>query len=164
MTGQATRWEIEVPMVMTDRDGKPRPWTLNDRPHWSKRRMNAARIKSDVAWRIKQAKIPMLAHVTVQLHYAPGDARKRDADNLVASAKPAVDAIVGLVVKDDTPEFVTHLMPVIHPGSRRTCGVRRLWLEITASGPDTPPDPCSPVLGSPGGRDDTIEHDETRSS
>lgn len=79
--------------------------------------------------------------------------------------------------------------PRAHPGCCRTCGcctsctlgvfydgvvssvVRELdklgalrTLEITASGPITPPAPCSPVLGSPGGRDDTIEHDETRSS
>lgn len=129
MTGQVTRWEIDVPMVMTDRDGKPRPWTLNDRPHWSKRRDMVQEILRDVGWRVRQQRIPRLPHVTVQLHYAPGDNVRRDADNLVATSKPAVDAIVGLVVQDDTPEFVAHLMPAIHKGA----GERRLWLVVVAT-------------------------------
>jgi crossover junction endodeoxyribonuclease RusA len=112
---------------MTDRDGKPRPWTLNDRPHWAKRRANSAQIYSEVGWRVRQQRIPRQAHVTVQLHYAPGDNRRRDVDNLVASAKAAVDAIVRAgVVVDDRPEFVTHLMPAIHGGRCE----RRLWLVV----------------------------------
>lgn len=124
-----TEWRIDVPMVMEDHRGRSVPWTLNDRTHWTKRRTNAARIRSDVAWLVKAVKIPHQDHVTVQLHYAPGDNRRRDADNLVASAKPAVDALVTAgVVDDDRPEFVTHLMPVIHGGR----GDRALWLIVRA--------------------------------
>ena len=49
-------------------------------------------VREAVAWRARQAHIPPQEHVTVQLHYAPGDARRRDAPNLVATSKPAVDA------------------------------------------------------------------------
>jgi crossover junction endodeoxyribonuclease RusA len=132
-----TTWEIPVPMVETDRHGRACPWTLNDRPPWTTRRMHAARIKSDVAWRVKQQKIPPQDHVTVQLHYAPGDNRRRDADNLVATSKPAVDALVRSgVVRDDSPQYVTQLMPTIHAGNQE----RRLWLVITDDAPGGVPD------------------------
>lgn len=122
-------WEIPVPMVMTDKAGKSCPWTLNDRPHWTRRRSNTDRIRTDVGWWVKHFRIPPMEHVTVQLHYAPGDNRRRDVDNLVTTSKAAVDAIVKAgVVKDDSPEFVTQLMPMIHGGK----GERRLWLVVEA--------------------------------
>lgn len=124
------QWTINVPMVMLDTAGKPRPWTLNDRPHWTKARMNAQMIRNDVTWRAKQQHLPALEHITVQLHYAPGDNRRRDEDNLVITAKHALDGIVRAgVVGDDSPQFVTHLMPAIHGGK----GMRQLWLVVAAT-------------------------------
>lgn len=125
----ATRWELDVPMVMTDKTGKPCPWTLNDRPHWTRRRTMTDQIHHTVGWLAKQAHIRVQDHIRIQLHYAPGDNRRRDEDNLVATSKIAVDAIVRAgVVNDDSPRFVTHLMPAIHGGP---CA-RRLWLVVEA--------------------------------
>jgi crossover junction endodeoxyribonuclease RusA len=79
--------------------------------------------------------VPACSHLTVTLHYAPGDNRRRDADNLAPTLKAACDALargprrdwIGLeLVPDDTPRYMTKHMPVIHPGA----GERRLWLEI----------------------------------
>jgi hypothetical protein len=79
------------------------------------------------------ASIPQCRHLTVQLHYAPGDNQPRDADNLWPTLKAAADALahngrgIGLdLVPDDTPAHMTKVAPVIHPGP----GPRRLWLTV----------------------------------
>lgn len=116
------RWEIDVRMVM-----RGRPLTLNDRMHWRVKAELVRIIRNSVAWQAKQQRIGALKHATIQLHYAPGRGGKHDADNLVATSKPAVDGLrdAGVIV-DDSTEHVTQLMPTIHPGK----GVRRCWLEI----------------------------------
>jgi crossover junction endodeoxyribonuclease RusA len=99
------------------------------RIHWTKRRTWTQKIRSDVAWLLKAAKIPPQEHVTVVLHYRPGDNRRRDPSNLMPTQKAAVDAMTTAgIVKDDAPQWVTELMPVIHRGA----GERALWLEIRA--------------------------------
>lgn len=50
----------------------------------------------------------------VQLGYVPADNRRRDTDNLVATLKPICDGLVDYgLVKDDTPEFMGKVEPVI---------------------------------------------------
>lgn len=92
-------------------------------------------IREAVHIRAKAARIPTSSHLTVTLHYAPGDNRRRDADNLWPTLKAACDALargprrdwVGLdLVPDDTPQHMTKHAPVIHPGK----GERRLWIEV----------------------------------
>ena len=68
-------------------------------------------------------------HVAVELHYRPKDARRRDTDNLTATAKPIYDGLIDFgLVQDDTPEFMAKLEPVIHQK-----GVPSMWLEIVTS-------------------------------
>lgn len=68
-------------------------------------------------------------HVAVELHYRPRDARRRDTDNLTATAKPIYDGLIDFgLVQDDTPEFMAKLEPVIHQK-----GVPSMWLEISVS-------------------------------
>lgn len=128
------RWEIDVPMCMPNRK-KPAPLTLNARLHWRVKADLTHEIRNVVAWRAKAAHIPALEHVTVQLHYAPGDNRSsRDVDNLVATSKPACDGIVAAgVVPSDAPKWVTQLMPVIHGGTLSPGWPRRLWLVVEAT-------------------------------
>lgn len=65
-------------------------------------------------------------HASVELHYRPKDARRRDTDNLTATAKPIYDGLIDFgLVQDDTPEFMAKLEPVIHQK-----GVPSMWLEI----------------------------------
>jgi crossover junction endodeoxyribonuclease RusA len=107
-----------------------RPWTANDRVHWRTRALYTRTIRESVAWVAKSLHIGPQAHITVGLHYQPGDSRRRDAPNLTTSQKPSVDGLRDAgIVPDDTAEFVTELMPVIHPGKNR----RALWLEIEAT-------------------------------
>lgn len=120
MTGHVYR--IDVPMVM-----RGRPLSLNDRLHWRAKADHVRTIRAAVAWSAKALRLGQLGHATIQLHYAPGRGGKHDADNLVATSKPAVDGLrdAGVIV-DDSTEHITQLMPTVHPGK----GTRRCWLEI----------------------------------
>ncbi|HET9889704.1 MAG TPA: hypothetical protein VFQ42_04315 [Mycobacterium sp.] len=126
-----TGWRVDVPMV-AGRAGERRPWTENDHVTHPVRARYAKTIRSAVWQALGELWIPAQDHVTVCLHYRPGDNRRRDTDNLTTSAKPSFDAVVDAgIVKDDTPEWMTKLMPVIHGGRER----RALWLEITPGRP-----------------------------
>lgn len=117
--------EIELPLVQ----GKV-PLTLNQRLHWREKARRNALVRDCVMVRAKAAKLGHHHHVTVRLHFAPGDARRRDQDNLVATLKPSLDGLVlANVIPDDTPDHVTWYSPMIHPGA----GKRRLWLEVTVT-------------------------------
>jgi crossover junction endodeoxyribonuclease RusA len=115
--------EIDLPLWR----GKA-PLTLNQRLHWRDQRARARTIREAAAWRVKALRLGTLAHVSVQLHYATGDNRRRDSDNLVPTMKPAVDGLVDAgLVPDDDPAHVTTIMPAIHNGP----GARRLWITIS---------------------------------
>lgn len=123
-------WRVDVPLVVAGKK-QDQPLTSNARLHWTVKAGYTRLIRERVGWLAKAERIPAQDHVTVQLHYLPGDNRRRDAPNLVASQKPAVDALVDAgIVPDDTARWVTELMPVIHEGQGRA-----LWLEITAGAP-----------------------------
>lgn len=130
------RFEVDVPMMQSKKGGPLEP-PLNANHRWH--HMQVAKrvmvIRVGVRDAAREAGIPTGSHLTVTLHYAPGDSRRRDADNLVPTLKAACDALargprrdwVGLeLVPDDTPKHMTKNMPVIHSGKRD----RRLWLEI----------------------------------
>ena len=134
------RFEIDVPLLLPPFGHGPgmkpcEPLNANWRIHWTDRRERVAMVREVVTARARQAGIPKCRHLTVTLHYQPGDNRRRDVDNLVPTLKAACDALargkrrdwIGLeLVPDDTPQHMTKRMPVIHPGPDE----RRLWLEI----------------------------------
>lgn len=123
------------------------PWTrpllsMNDRG-WTK---GAAMAKAAKIREIRETAVALAIHaglpqgldyVRVQLHYQPRDSRRRDTDNLTATAKPLYDGLAGGtkkfvgygLVADDTPEYMAKPEPVIHPPVKGEGG--RMWLEIT---------------------------------
>ena len=115
-------FEIDVPLWK----GKP-PLTLNQRLHWRDKAKRTLVTRDAVTWAVKALRLPTQPHISVQLHYATGDQRRRDQDNLVPTLKVCLDGCVraGLLV-DDTPEHVTWWAPEIHNGP----GKRRLWITI----------------------------------
>jgi len=119
--------DIELPLVV---NGKP--LTHNQRHHYLARNRLVQEIRHAAGWNTKAAmlrdNIPAQRHIIVQLHYQPGGAKRhRDAPNLTATSKPAIDGVVDAgLVKDDHDGYVTEVMPVIHPEP----GKRRLWLAI----------------------------------
>jgi crossover junction endodeoxyribonuclease RusA len=134
---ELTVYEVDIPLHKTwaTRDRGVPPLTANQRLHHMTRALRTRNIREWVANSAHDQGIPKGKHLTVQLHYAPGDNRRRDSDNLYPTFKAACDALargprkdwVGLeLVPDDTPEYMTKLAPLIHPGK----GDRRLWLTI----------------------------------
>lgn len=99
----------------------------NTRVHWRQRSVDTQQVRSDVM-RLAQGagvhRLGPIGHVTVELVWAPGDRRRRDADNLWPLLKACCDALArgprrdwtGLeLVPDDTPEHMTKLAPRIEP-------------------------------------------------
>lgn len=108
-----TYWRLTLPLTA--------PLSLNSRQHHMVKAREVAQVRRDVAVLARAAKIPALPRITVELHYAPRDNRRRDALNLVATLKPCEDGLVDAgVVPDDTADFVIPTIPVIDPptGSR----------------------------------------------
>ena len=108
------------------------PLSLNDR-HASKAAEAAliARVRRDAGWTVKAKRIGHPPHVTVEMRSQPRRRGRRDTDNIVATLKPVCDAIVDAgVVDDDTPEYMTKVMPtIVAPTRSQRTG--RLWLIIT---------------------------------
>lgn len=114
------------------------PLSLNDRGHHQARARVVADVRRTVYLMARAHQLPKgLDHVTVQLHYRPRDNRRRDTDNLVATLKPACDALAagtskhpgyGLV-PDDIPSHMSKPEPIIHPAEKGQPG--QLWLDIT---------------------------------
>ena len=82
------------------------PLNLNDRMHWRQKAQVVKALRTYVAG--MGIFMSPYQRIRVELHYAPRDGRRRDADNLVATLKPCLDGLVDAgVIKDDTPEHVT---------------------------------------------------------
>lgn len=114
-------WTVDLPW------SRP-PLSLNDRQNWRVKARNTADVRQQVAWAVRAAGVPSLPSCGVILTYAPRDARRRDADNLVATLKVACDAMVDAgVVPDDTPDLMRKEMPRIAAPVKGG----RLWLTIT---------------------------------
>lgn len=108
-----------------------RPLSLNDRQHWAAKARRSRRVRDAVALHARSLRIPELEHVHVRLVYEPATNRRRDPDNLWATAKPAVDGLVDAgVVPDDTAQFVTRWDPLITP--KRVEPGCRVWLDVWA--------------------------------
>ncbi|MCR8897281.1 hypothetical protein NWF34_10005 [Gordonia sp. GONU] len=115
------------------------PLTMNDRLHHRAHAREVAAIRRDVHWLAVRHRLPKgVAHVTVQLHWVPATRRRRDPINVLPTQKALVDALTagtsrnpgyGLV-PDDTPDYVTDQMPIIHPPTTAR-GTVRMWVELT---------------------------------
>lgn len=106
------------------------PLTLNQRGHWRVHDPARKALRAEAATRARALGIPACGHITTRLHYRAPDRRRRDEDNLIATAKPLWDGLVDAgIVPDDTSEYMTKLMPIIHPPDGTGPA---LWLAIDA--------------------------------
>lgn len=110
------------------------PLQGNSRSHWRARSAATKEVIQAVAVLAMAQQIPHGKHIAVTLTWAPGDRRRRDADNLWPLLKVCCDGLArgprrdlpGLrLVPDDTPEFMTKHAPVIAPPP-----ADGLWLDI----------------------------------
>lgn len=100
------------------------------------------RIKRIVRNAVITADVPPLPAVHVQLHFRPASNRFRDKDNLVATLKPAIDALhqpdptpnvpvpFTPIVPGDDPRYVSWEPPILHPWRRGEPAA--LWLVLRA--------------------------------
>jgi len=135
-------WRLDITGALKP-DGKV-PLTLNDRGmHWAAKANATARVKAVVRNAVMAAEVPHLEHVHVELHYRPKTNRFRDIDNIVATLKPAIDALhhpdssekspvpFEPIVDGDDPRFVTWSPPVLHAWQRGLPPA--LWLVLRSS-------------------------------
>lgn len=115
------------------------PWQLprlspNRRMHFRVRARETAAVRRDTGylaiatfgWRRAEVTHPF----TVQLHYRPARAGKRDPGNLGLDTKACIDGLIDAgLAPDDTPQYVTERMPKIHPVEAGQPG--KLWLVIS---------------------------------
>ncbi len=126
---QLDEWRVDLPYA------RP-PLSLNDRGAWQGRARTIEALKARTRVAVTHAEVPALARVHVTLHYRPRDNRIRDADNLVATLKPCIDALhqpaLGWspIVGGDDRRFVSWSPPVIHPAVKGT--PPGVWLTIAA--------------------------------
>lgn len=85
------------------------PWPHRDlspnaRVHWKAKHRRRHAYKLATSWACVEQKVrPMNAdRVRATITFCPPDARRRDADNMLASAKAAIDAVAEAVGVDDS--------------------------------------------------------------
>ena len=109
--------------------------SLNDRGHWAARYRRSEALKK-AAWALALSqRIPRLERVSVTVEYQPRDLRRRDGDNIAASAKALIDGLrVAGVLPEDDSRHVTEVTCRI--GSLYPKG--RLVLTLTEVPPEKP--------------------------
>jgi crossover junction endodeoxyribonuclease RusA len=121
MTATDVEWRIDLPLT--------RPLSMNDREHWAVKAKRVKALRRAVELLVRTKQVPPCPRLQIALHYTPRDARRRDSTNLVATLKACEDGIVDAgVIPDDTPRYVTSLMPVIDPPVKARHG--RLYLVL----------------------------------
>lgn len=114
--------------------------------HWGSQSAASKHVRRDVMLLGRTAKIPQSEHLHVVLTWAPGDRRRRDADNMWPFLKACCDGLargkhtdkhtgantlIGLdLVPDDTPQYMTkHAPRIMTPDDFPGKG---MWLDIWA--------------------------------
>lgn len=127
-------WRVDLPFLK----GKP-PMSLNDRRNPFAHSAMVARVKAITRNAVRDADVPVLGHVHVELHYQPRTNVIGDADNLVATLKPCIDALhqpdersrwTGIVPGDDA-RYVSWSPPVRHAAIKGHDA--RTWLILRSS-------------------------------
>jgi hypothetical protein len=99
----------------------PLPWlkpplTMNSRDSWPEQRRLAKAILKGTAL-VAKGKVPRDIHpITVELVWYKGDNRVADSDNIAATLKHCIDALVRTgVLPNDSPEYVVRTSQRVIP-------------------------------------------------
>jgi hypothetical protein len=107
---------LEIPRL-------PHLQAANARQHWAVRRREEQWWKHQVGWHARGKGLPEEPMKRAWIACVRLSASEPDHDNLVASFKPAIDGLKGLVIEDDSPECVT-VWYGWEPAKRNQGGVR----------------------------------------
>jgi crossover junction endodeoxyribonuclease RusA len=144
-----SEWRINLPYE------KP-PMTLNNMPSNPFAKASKVKeIKARVRNAVRDAGVPHLDRVHVELHYRGKTNALKDADNLIATLKPAIDALHHAddlesknldverrwvpIVDDDDGRYVTWRRPVLHRAEKGKPGA--VWLILRSYAPSTEGNP-----------------------
>lgn len=123
---EARSWEVALPPGLE-------LLSLNGREHWAERARTFKSLKTAAWAMLLNARLPRLERVTVRVVYDPPDRRPRDPDNLAATVKPLVDAIVAAkILPNDTSEHVLWAHAEISAEVRRPSRLRMIITEVPA--------------------------------
>ena len=121
-----TTWTLTLPWT------KP-PLNMNDRLHRMAEYAQQQAIRQTAKILARNARIPACEHVEVAMIWTVPDRGRRDAENPIATMKPFCDGLVDAgIVPDDTPEWMTKLMPRIEYRK----GEKAVRFEVRAIGGD----------------------------
>lgn len=133
-------WRIDLPFAA----GKP-PISLNDRSvHWAVHASKVEKVKAITRNAIRDADVPSLGLVHVELHYRGRTNAVRDADNYVATLKVCIDAMhhpderskwVPILPGDDA-RYVSWSKPYLH-GAIKNAGAATWLILRSGVGPET---------------------------
>lgn len=148
LTGEDVRAEVSLWRVDISPALKPNgsvPLSLNDRGmHWAAKAHAIDRVKSVVRNAVMAEAIPHVDHVHVEIHFRPKTNRFRDVDNIVATLKPAIDALhhrdtaenapvpYEPIVDGDDPRYLTWAPPILHAPIKGEPAA--LWLILRSAG------------------------------
>lgn len=121
----------EVPTYELDLPWSAPPLSLNHKHRWYTHAKTVREVRDAAHILAKQARIGACGRVRVTLHYRPRDRRVRDVENSTPTYKAACDGLVDAgIVRDDAPEFMEKLMPVLHDAASVSGLKPRLWLVV----------------------------------
>jgi hypothetical protein len=86
--------------------------SMNDRPHWAVKGKATKAVRTDVMYKVRQAKVPALERIRVDVTWMVTTRHHRDADNLAPFLKAIYDGIgsnrgiSARIVEDDTPDLM----------------------------------------------------------
>lgn len=114
-------------MIRIDLPWTAPPITGNDRGHT--KFSPFARIKAEAQMAIRAAKVRPIVGADVTLHWLIPNRRRRDSDNINATLKACLDALVAEgVLPDDSWVHVPRSGNEIHPPNGEPAA---MWLELT---------------------------------
>lgn len=139
---QVYTWRLDISRALKMNGSIP--LSLNDHQmHYQARANQTAKIQAQVRRVCREAQVPRLRFVHVELHFQPKTRARRDPDNLVPTLKAAIDGLhhpeklaegkhVAYpwvpILPDDGPDWVSWSQPMIHePGANRE---PKLWLVL----------------------------------
>lgn len=125
-------WILELPY-----ERPPKGLSANYRGHWAPKAKSTAQVRALVATLARNAGIPPMGRMQVELVWVVTDNRKRDADNVFPLLKAAADGLASdrgvsaHLVPDDSPEWCVKIAPRIEKRDNGTAHFEVIITDIT---------------------------------
>lgn len=125
-------WALELPYSRP-----PKGLSANYRGHWAPKAKSTAEVRALVVALARNADIPTMGRMQVELVWVVTDNRKRDADNVFPLLKAAADGLASdrgvsaHLVPDDSPEWCVKIAPRIEKRDNDTAHFELIVTNIT---------------------------------